>query len=406
MIEPLSVLAEDGDLPRWDVPAELLRLYGGAIGFEEPCVVANFVESLDGVVAVPGLPRSHAVIADESEADRFLMALLRACSDAIVLGSGTLLSSPRGTWRVDRPYPPAAAGLAELRALRDRPEQPLVCLVTTGASLDPSHPVLETGALVLTTTAAATRLRASVPAASEVVAVGDGDVVDLAAAVAELRRRGCSVVLSEGGPALSGGLVASRLVDELFLTVSPLVAGARSRDPARVRRGRRAAARDAGRGEAPLRPLARLAPLPALLPELRSALSPMITRGGPSMLQGEERSTMSLIDVGRRYDLTHLVQELRIAARTIRSQTLVERRERCDELVGALRDRLEPHAAADVQGLEALGVWTDSLESADANDADLLQELLYGLDALVRVHLWRETGMPLEPPEPRSGSDV
>ncbi len=115
---------------------------------------------------------------------------------------------------------------------------------------------------------------------------------------------------------------------------------------------------------------------------------------------------MSLIDVGRRYDLTHLVQELRIAARTIRSQTLVERRERSDELVAALRDRLEPHAGTDVQGLEALGVWTDSLESADANDEDLLQELLYGLDALVRVHLWRETGMPLEPPEPRSRSDV
>ena len=115
---------------------------------------------------------------------------------------------------------------------------------------------------------------------------------------------------------------------------------------------------------------------------------------------------MSLIDVGRRYDLNHLVQELRIAARTIRSQTLVERREKCDELAASLRDRLEPHAEADVQGLEALGVWTESLESADANDMDLLQELLYGLDALVRVHLWRETGMPLEPPEPRSRSDV
>ncbi len=225
MIEPLSVLAEDGDLPRWDVPAGLARLYGGAIGLEEPCLVANFVESLDGVVAMPDVARSHAVVADEGEADRFVMALLRACSDAIVLGTGTLLSSPRGTWRIDRPYPPAADGLAELRAQRGRPAQPLVCLVTTGASLDPSHPVLETGALVLTTAAAAARLRKTVPAASEVVAVGDGDSVDLAAAVAELHRRGHAVVLSEGGPALFGGLVASRLVDELFLTVSPLVAG-------------------------------------------------------------------------------------------------------------------------------------------------------------------------------------
>jgi riboflavin biosynthesis pyrimidine reductase len=225
VIEPLSLLAEDDDVPRWDVPAALERLYGGAIGFEEPCVVANFVESLDGVVAVPRLPRSHALVADESEADKFVLALLRACCDAVVVGPGTLLASPRGTWRIDRPYPAAAGDLAELRTRRGRPEQPLVCVVTTGRSLDPSHPVLEAGALVLTTSAAAAGLRASVPAASEVVAVNDRDAVDLASAFDELSRRGCSVVLSEGGPALFGGLLASRLVDELFLTVSPLVAG-------------------------------------------------------------------------------------------------------------------------------------------------------------------------------------
>jgi hypothetical protein len=115
---------------------------------------------------------------------------------------------------------------------------------------------------------------------------------------------------------------------------------------------------------------------------------------------------MTVIDLTRRYELTQLVHELRIAARTMRSQTLTERRATCDWLATSLRDRLEPHAAADEQGLEALGVWTDSLERADANDVDLLQELLYGIDALVRVHLWRETGMPLEPPEPRGRADV
>ncbi|HZC76012.1 MAG TPA: hypothetical protein VE220_08575, partial [Gaiellaceae bacterium] len=100
MIEAFTVLAEVEDLPRWDAPEQLAVLYGGAIGFAEPCVVANFVESLDGVVAVPRLPRSHAVIGDDSEADRFVLALVRACSDAVLVGSGTLLSSPNGTWRV------------------------------------------------------------------------------------------------------------------------------------------------------------------------------------------------------------------------------------------------------------------------------------------------------------------
>jgi riboflavin biosynthesis pyrimidine reductase len=225
VIEPFTVLAEGEDLPQWDTPDELATLYGGAIGLDEPCVVANFVESLDGVVAVPRLPRSHAVIGDDSEADRFVLALMRACADAVVIGSGTLLASPQGTWRIDRAYPPAAEALAELRARRRRPAQPVVAVVTTGASLDPTHQVLETGALLLTTEGAASGLRESVPGAAEVVAVNDGDTVDLARALEVLRERGCSVVLTEAGPSLFGSLVASRLVDELFLTVSPVLAG-------------------------------------------------------------------------------------------------------------------------------------------------------------------------------------
>ena len=225
MIDSFRVLAEDEDLPRWDVPGQLSELYGGAIGLDEPCVVANFVESLDGVVAVPRLPRSHAVIGDDSEADRFVLALVRACADAVVVGSGTLLASPKGTWRVDRAFPPAAEALAELRARRGRPEQPLVVVVTTGASLDPAHQVLESGALVLTTEAAASRLRASLPGAAEVVAVNDAETVDLSHALGVLRDRGCSVILTEAGPSMFGSFVASRLVDELFLTVSPVLAG-------------------------------------------------------------------------------------------------------------------------------------------------------------------------------------
>jgi riboflavin biosynthesis pyrimidine reductase len=207
------------------VPDALAELYGGAIGLDEPCVVANFVESLDGVVAVPRLARSHVLLGDDNDADRFVLALVRACSDAVVVGSGTLLSSPKGTWRVDRAYPPAAEALLELRANRGRPEQPLVAVVTTGASLDPAHTVLDSGALVLTTEEAAPALRASVPEATEVVAVNPGDSVDLAAAFGVLRARGCSVILSEAGPSLFGSLLASGLVDELFLTVSPLLAG-------------------------------------------------------------------------------------------------------------------------------------------------------------------------------------
>src|SRR5215469_17419562 len=106
---------------------------------------------------------------------------------------------------------------------------------------------------------------------------------------------------------------------------------------------------------------------------------------------------MAAIDLNRRHDLEELVHELRVAARTVYSQTIDERRITCEWLATSLRAGLEPHAELDEPGLEALGVWTDALGAADVLDTDLLQELLYGIDALVRVHLWRETGFPLHP---------
>jgi hypothetical protein len=115
---------------------------------------------------------------------------------------------------------------------------------------------------------------------------------------------------------------------------------------------------------------------------------------------------LAAIDAARRLELERIVHDLRRAARTLRAQTLEERRHVRDALVTSVRDHVEPHAQLDEPGLEAIAVWTDALEHAAVTDLDLLQELAYGLDALVRVHLWRETGMPLEPPEPRPPADV
>lgn len=183
------------------------------------------MQTIDGVVSIPELPRSNALIAGESEADRFVMGLLRACADVVLVGSGTMLASPHGTWLPERVYPPAADAFAELRRRRGRPEQPTVAFVTAGRSFDSTHPALERHAVVLTTTDAAAGLRSRVPSSSEVVAVNDGDQVDLGRAVALLRERGHTAILSEGGPRVFGSLLASGLVDELFLTISPLLAG-------------------------------------------------------------------------------------------------------------------------------------------------------------------------------------
>jgi len=222
-LAPLELLAEDPGLPQGDLPGELRALYGGGLGFDGPRVYANFVETLDGVVSIPDLPRSNALIAAESEADRFLMGLLRALADVVVVGSGTMLASPHGTWRPDSVYPPAAGAFADLRRRLGKPERPAVAIVSAGGSFDPTHPILEAGALVLTTARAAADL--VLPPASEIVAVNDGDRVEPPGAIAALRARGHDAVLSEGGPTLFTSLVASGVVDELFLTVSPLLAG-------------------------------------------------------------------------------------------------------------------------------------------------------------------------------------
>jgi riboflavin biosynthesis pyrimidine reductase len=224
-LTPLELLFEAAGPPGFDLPAELRRLYGGGLGFDAPCVFANFVQTVDGVVSIPELPRSNSLIAGESEADRFVMGLLRACADAVIVGSGTMLASPSSTWQPERSYPAATEAFAELRRSRRRPERPTVVFITAGGSFDPAHPALEQQAIVLTTQRAAPRLRSSVPAACEIVAVNDDDRVDLQQGLARLRERGYSLILSEGGPTLFSALIGSDLVDELFLTISPLLAG-------------------------------------------------------------------------------------------------------------------------------------------------------------------------------------
>jgi len=220
---PLEVLWEAPSLPAFDLPDELEEAYGGPVGFELPRLVVNFVASVDGVVAIPALPNSNRLIAADSASDRFVMGLLRACADAVMIGSGTMKAAPRSLWTPAQAYPDAGALFGELRRqLGLNPDPELVVLTATG-SVDPAHPAFTAGAVVVTTDVAALRLRELLPSATTVVTVGD--TLDIRAALDVVHRRGRRAVLSEGGPSVLGSLFAARLVDELFLTVSPLVLG-------------------------------------------------------------------------------------------------------------------------------------------------------------------------------------
>jgi riboflavin biosynthesis pyrimidine reductase len=224
-IEPIALLHERPGLVEFDLPDELSRLYGGGIGFAEECLFANFVSTIDGVVAVPSILCSNVLIADGSDADRFVMGLLRACADVVLVGCGTVLASSTGRWKARTAFPPLAGSFAELRRLLGHDGDAPVAIVTGRGSVPRDHPVLEDGAIVLTTRLGESVLRGRLPCTAEIVVVGGEDTVDVVEAVTALRARGYGRILSEAGPRLFGSLAGAGLIDELFLTVSPLVAG-------------------------------------------------------------------------------------------------------------------------------------------------------------------------------------
>jgi riboflavin biosynthesis pyrimidine reductase len=152
------------------------------------------------------------------------MALLRACADVVLVGSATVRASPNASWTAEAAYRDLAEPLRELRSRLGLDEHPAIAIVTTGGGLPVGHPILERRPIVLTTDAGAQRLAPELPGA-DVVALPGGDGVDARAAVAALRERGHRRILSEGGPTFFGSLVEAALVDELFLTLSPLLAG-------------------------------------------------------------------------------------------------------------------------------------------------------------------------------------
>ncbi len=233
----LATLLDRSDGPALPLPAALAERYGGALRLggtaARPHVFANFVASLDGVVsfALPG--RSQAVhVSRGHPGDRFVLALLRSVADAVVVGAGTLREEPDSIWTPERVFPEAGGAFAALRGALGKAPRPLTVFVTRSGRLDARAPALAEGAavLVLTSPDGARRL-GDLPAHVRVKAIEGDGAADIIRAVAA--ETGAERVLTEGGPTLFGRFVRDRVVDELFLTVAPLVAG-RSREERRI----------------------------------------------------------------------------------------------------------------------------------------------------------------------------
>jgi riboflavin biosynthesis pyrimidine reductase len=153
------------------------------------------------------------------------MGLLRALADVVVVGSGTLHGSPTGTWLPARAHPASAPDFAELRELRGQTVRPELAILTGSGAIDVRHPALSARALILTSETGAARLRGRVPETTELAPLTTQTTIDPRTALGALKDRGHKLILFEAGPHTFGAFAAAGLIDELFLTLSPLLTG-------------------------------------------------------------------------------------------------------------------------------------------------------------------------------------
>lgn len=182
-------------------------------GGGRPWLRANMVSTLDGAAQHDG--RSQGI---SCPADMRIFGTLRGLADVVVVGAETVRREG---------YRPARA--REVFAARAAGQGPAPALAVVSASLDLDFslplfvsPLVPT--FVLTGAAAPPdRVREAREAGAEVLFAGDGAAVDPARAVGELAARGLTRLLTEGGPRLLGQFVAGGVLDELCLTLSPLL---------------------------------------------------------------------------------------------------------------------------------------------------------------------------------------
>jgi riboflavin biosynthesis pyrimidine reductase len=179
---------------------------------------ANMVASLDGAATVAGRSGGLSGAADEQ-----VFAMLRAHADVILVGAGTARAEGYG------PVRPESEGLRWAWLREGRPPSPPIAVVTRALDLDTGGPLLTEAppharTIIITTQAAPAGRRAAMARTAELIVAGEASV-DLKAAVDSLAERGYQRILTEGGPHLLGQLAAAGLLDELCLTLAPVLAG-------------------------------------------------------------------------------------------------------------------------------------------------------------------------------------
>ena len=175
-----------------------------------PYVLVNMVSSADGAIAVEGRTKNMS-----SAADKLVFHLLRSIPDVILVGAQTVRAEQYGPPRISEER-------QARRVARGQSPQPTIAVVTRSLQLDLSSSLFrDSRPIVICPTDVDA---ATVAEVADVVQAGEGDV-DLTGALHQLRLRGVEVVLCEGGPTLNGDLARQGLIDELCLTVAPMLVG-------------------------------------------------------------------------------------------------------------------------------------------------------------------------------------
>ena len=183
-----------------------------------PWVLVNMVASVDGATAVDGLSGPLG-----GDADRRLLGVVRGLADVVLVGAGTVRAEGY------RPPLTPAAAVGGRRATRGQAVRPRLAVVSGSADLDPAAALFadqdpdDPAPFVYTSAGVAPDRLTGLSGVAEVV-VADG-VLNVVEVVADLHDRGVDTLLCEGGPGLVAQLASAGLVDELCLSVSPLIVG-------------------------------------------------------------------------------------------------------------------------------------------------------------------------------------
>lgn len=181
-----------------------------------PYVLVNMVMSLDGKIAIEGTERGLG-----SDADQRLMRELRVNADIVLNGAGTLRASGTSPRTGDE-------ALEQQRIASGRTRHPIAAVLSRTGELPLDRAFFTArdfeAVIYLSSAAPAERREALVATGRAVHTVAAGD--EVAAMLGHMRRElGATVVLVEGGPHLNGALFEQGFVDEIFLTLGPVVAG-------------------------------------------------------------------------------------------------------------------------------------------------------------------------------------